>query len=120
MKNPQKTQRAVQKARARRIRRGLPVTESRPRLSVRRSLKHISGQIITAEGRVLVAVSDAHVADSKKLKGGMAKAKATGALLAEKAVAKKITTVVFDKGSYTYHGRVKAFADAAREAGLSF
>ncbi len=120
MKNRNKVKRAADKARAKRVRRGLVVTQDRPRLSIMRSLKHIGGQIITTEGKVLAAVSDTHVSDIKKLKGGMAKAKATGALLAEKALAKKVTHVVFDKGSYTYHGRVKAFADAAREAGLSF
>jgi large subunit ribosomal protein L18 len=120
MKNIHKTKRALKQARARRTRRALSVTDDRPRLSVRRSLKHISGQIITPSGKVLLAVSDRHVADLKKLKGGLAKAEATGALLAEKALAKKIGSVVFDKGPYTYHGRVKAFADAARKAGLSF
>lgn len=119
MKNIQKVKRGLMQARAKRVRKALVITDERPRLSVRRSLKHISGQIITREGKVLLAVSDAHLTE-KKLKGGIAKAEAVGALLAEKALAKKVTAVVFDKGPYTYHGRVKAFADAARKAGLSF
>lgn len=105
--------------RAQRIRAGLVVTSDRPRLSVARSLKHISAQIIDQSGNVLAQASDVQI---KGLggKNGVARAQATGKLLAEKAVAKKLKLVVFDKGPYKYHGRVKALADGAREGGLEF
>jgi large subunit ribosomal protein L18 len=107
----------VRAARAHRIRTKIAATASRPRLSVFRSLRHLSGQIIGPGGTVLVAVYDTQIADNK-LKG-TARAKATGMLLAEKALQKEITMVVFDKGHYKYHGRVRAFAEGAREKGLS-
>lgn len=95
----------------------------RPRLSVFRSSKHIYAQIIDdAQGVTLVAASSIE----KDLKGSLktgadadAAAK-VGTLVAERAVAAGIKDVVFDRGGYRYHGRVKALADAAREAGLSF
>lgn len=118
MKNIQKKQQSIRIARSHRVRASLLVTPERPRLSVFRSLKHISGQIIDHTGRVLCMASDKHISD-KKLKG-VALATAVGKLIAENAQKKKISTVVFDKGHYAYHGRVKAFADGAREGGLSF
>jgi large subunit ribosomal protein L18 len=94
-----------------------------PRLNVFRSLKHIYAQIVDdAEGRTLVAASSADSEVKKTLKSGgnIAGAKVVGKVLAERAVAAGISRVVFDRGGYGYHGRVKALADAAREAGLKF
>ncbi|MDD3029688.1 MAG: 50S ribosomal protein L18 [Alphaproteobacteria bacterium] len=95
----------------------------RPRLSVYRSGKNIAVQIIDdAQGKTLVAASTLEEALRKKLKTGADKAaaRAVGALVAERAVKAGIKEVVFDRGGYVYHGRVKELADAAREAGLSF
>ncbi len=107
----QRTQR-----RARRNRSKFFGTAERPRLSVHRSLKHISAQVIDdATGTTLASASDI------KLKGKkLEKAAAVGKLVAEAAQKKGVTTVVFDRGAYLYHGRVKAVAEAAREAGLQF
>jgi large subunit ribosomal protein L18 len=114
---------AIQK-RAQRIRRQLrKVAGDRPRLSVHRSSKHIYAQVIDdSKGQTLAAASTLE----KDLKGSLktgadtAAAAAIGKLVAERAVAAGIKEVVFDRGAYIYHGRVKALADAAREAGLSF
>ena len=118
MKDQRKVQRAIRKRRSARTRKALRVTETRPRLSIFRSLKHIYGQIIDTNGRILASASDAQL-EGKKGKG-VAAAKIVGKLLAEKAVAKKIQRVVFDKSHYKYHGRVRAFAEGAREGGLEF
>lgn len=101
-----------------RIRKKLAGTAERPRLRVNRTTKHIYAQIINDEnGHVLAAVSSAGL----KIDGGnVAAAKAVGAAIAEKAKAKAIECVCFDRGGRLYHGRVKALADAAREAGLQF
>jgi large subunit ribosomal protein L18 len=95
----------------------------RARLSIFRSSKHIYAQIIDdTKGETLAAASSIE----KDMRGGMknganiAAAKAVGKLVAERATAKGIKDVVFDRGSYLYHGRVKALADAAREGGLNF
>ena len=95
----------------------------RPRLSVFRSGKHIYAQIIDdAEGRTLAAASSVDAALREALKTGADRdaAAAVGKLVAERAMAAGVTKVVFDRGSYLYHGRVKALADAAREGGLAF
>ncbi|MCW3472998.1 50S ribosomal protein L18 [Limobrevibacterium gyesilva] len=95
----------------------------RPRLSVFRSGKHIYAQVIDdAQGRTLAAASSLDRALREALKTGADKdaATAVGKLVAERAVAVGVTQVVFDRGSYLYHGRVKALADAAREGGLAF
>jgi len=95
----------------------------RPRLSVFRSSKHIYGQIIDdAAGQTLVAASSLDKSLKTDLKTGAdtAAAKQVGLLLAEKAKAAGIEAVVFDRGGYRYHGRIKALADAAREGGLTF
>ena len=100
-----------------RIREKLAGTAERPRLNVYRSLDHIYAQVVDDQtGQTLVSAS------SIKLKSGgnVAAAKEIGKAVAEKAVAKGIKRVVFDRGGYLYHGRVKALADAAREAGLEF
>jgi large subunit ribosomal protein L18 len=104
----------------RRIRSKVQGTAERPRLAVYRSVAHIYAQIIDDQaGRTLVSAST--VEKSNRAKGGnVAAAKAIGKLAAERAKEKGIQKVVFDRGGYLYHGRVKALADAAREAGLEF
>lgn len=95
----------------------------KPRLSVFRSSKQIYCQIIDdAEGRTLASASSLEKANRESLKTGadIAAAKAIGKLVAERAVQAGVTKVVFDRGAYMYHGRVKALADGAREGGLEF
>ena len=95
----------------------------RPRLSVFRSGKHIYAQVIDdAQGRTLAAASTVDKTLRELLKTGADKsaAAAVGKLVAERAVAAGVKEVVFDRGAYLYHGRVKALADAAREGGLAF
>ena len=103
----------------RRIRSKVRGSAERPRLAVYRSLAHIYAQLIDdAGGRTLVSASTVE----KGVSGGgnVASAKAIGKLVAERAREQGIRKVVFDRGGYLYHGRVKALADAAREAGLEF
>ena len=95
----------------------------RPRLSVFRSGKHIYAQIIDdAQGKTLAAASSLDTTLKTEGKTGSDKtaAGAVGKLVAERAIAAGVSAVVFDRGSYLYHGRVKALAEAAREGGLSF
>jgi large subunit ribosomal protein L18 len=95
----------------------------RPRLSVSRTLSHTYAQIIDdAQGRTLVAASTLSPELRGKMKTGanIAAAEAVGTLIGQKAKAKNISTVVFDRGGRIYHGRVKALAEAARKAGLQF
>ena len=95
----------------------------RPRLSVYRSLNHISAQVIDdASGRTLVAASSSEGDLRKALKStsNLAAAEAVGKAVAERAKKAGVNTVVFDRGGYIYHGRVKALAEAARAAGLEF
>ena len=100
-----------------RIRRKLSGTSERPRLNVYRSLSHIYAQVIDDQkGETLVSASTIKM----KTGGNLAAAKEIGKAVAELAVAKGIKKVVFDRGGYLYHGRIKALADAAREAGLEF
>jgi len=102
-----------------RIRRKLTGTTERPRLSVHRSLNHIYAQVIDDQtGETLVSAST--LAIKAKTGGNIAAAKEIGKAIAERAVEKGVKKVVFDRGGYLYHGRVKALADAAREAGLEF
>ena len=103
-----------------RIRRKLRGTAERPRLAIYRSVAHIYAQVIDdVDGKTLVSASS--VDKSGKTNGGnVAAAKAIGKLVAERAKEKGVKQVVFDRGGYQYHGRVKALADAAREAGLEF
>jgi large subunit ribosomal protein L18 len=104
----------------RRIRRKLCGTAQRPRLAVYRSVAHIYAQVIDdGEGKTLVSASSVDKA-AKTNGGNVAAAKAIGKLVAERAKEKGINTVVFDRGGYQYHGRIKALADAARAAGLEF
>ena len=110
--------------RADRVRRALKkVANGKPRLSVFRSSKHIYAQVIDdAKGVTLAAASSIEKDLKGKLKTGADKAAAAevGKLLAERAVKAGVAEVVFDRGGYLYHGRVKSLADAAREGGLSF
>ena len=98
------------------------LANGRPRLSVFRSAKNIYAQIIDdAQGVTVVAASSLEGEKKKKAKGSDKDAAArVGKLVAERAKEKGVTDVVFDRGGYLYHGRVKALADAAREAGLNF
>jgi large subunit ribosomal protein L18 len=102
-----------------RIRQKLSGTAVRPRLNVYRSLNHIYAQVIDdATGTTLASAST--LAGKINLGGNIAAAKEVGKLVAEKAIEKGVKKVVFDRGGYLYHGRIKALADAAREAGLDF
>ena len=102
-----------------RIREKLAGTGARPRLNVYRSLNHIYAQVIDDQtGRTLASASS--LAMKLKTGGNVAAAKEIGKAVAERAVEKGIKQVVFDRGGYLYHGRIKALADAAREAGLQF
>ena len=105
-----------------RIRKKLQGTPERPRLNVYRSLNHIYVQVIDdLNGTTLVSASTAEGKNESRATGGnVAAAKALGKVIAERAKAKGVSKVVFDRGGYIYHGRVKALADAAREAGLQF
>lgn len=106
-----------------RVRKNISGTSERPRLCVFRSANHIYAQVIDdTKGTTLVTAStlDGAIKGSLGHGGNIESAKAVGKLVAERAVEKGITTVVFDRGGYVYHGRVKALADAAREAGLAF
>ena len=105
-----------------RIRKKLQGTAERPRLNVYRSLNHIYVQVIDdLNGKTLVSASTAEGKKEARNKGGnVASAKSVGKTIAERAKEKGVTKVVFDRGGYIYHGRVKALADAAREAGLKF
>jgi large subunit ribosomal protein L18 len=108
-----------------RVRRKIAGTAERPRLVVFRSLKNIEGQIVDDDaGRTLVGLSTL-TPELKDFKAEgshvrVERSRAAGKLIAEKALAEGIKTVVFDRGGYKYHGRVKAFAEGAREGGLEF
>jgi large subunit ribosomal protein L18 len=102
-----------------RIREKLAGTTERPRLNVYRSLNHVYAQVIDDQkGVTLVSASSLEL--KLKTGGNVASAKEIGKAIAERAVAKGVKKVVFDRGGYLYHGRIKALADAAREAGLEF
>ena len=112
--------RKIRHLRIRQVVRGTP---ERPRLAVYRSLTHIYAQLIDdTAGRTLVAVDSRSPDFQQRLKAGgnVAAARVVGELVAQKAKAGGITQVVFDRGGYQYHGRVKALAEAARAAGLGF
>ena len=105
-----------------RIREKMSGTAERPRLNVYRSLNHIYTQLIDDLNGVTIASASSFgkKAADKKYGGNVAAASEVGKLIAERAKEKGIKKVVFDRGGYLYHGRVKALADAAREAGLDF
>ncbi|NWF52207.1 MAG: 50S ribosomal protein L18 [Nitrospirae bacterium] len=109
--------------RHKRIRKRVIGTPERLRLSVYRSLNHIYAQIIDdLKGNTLVSASslDKEFRDNKTCRGNIETAKKVGRLLAERAFRKNIKKVVFDRSGYLYHGRIKALAEAAREAGMEF
>jgi len=94
-----------------------------PRLNIFRSLKHIYAQLVDdSSGHTLIAAStrDKEVRKTLKSGGNISAAKVVGQILAQRAIAASIPGVIFDRGGYAYHGRVKALADAARAAGLKF
>jgi large subunit ribosomal protein L18 len=106
-----------------RIRRKVAGTAARPRLCVFRSLNHIYVQIVDdSQGKTLMAAStrEKDVREQGKKGGNLAAAKLVGKTIAERAKAKGIECVVFDRGGYLYHGRVKSLAESAREHGLKF
>ena len=110
-----------------RIRKKIVGTSERPRLSVYRSVSHVYAQVIDdTKGATLVSAGTVEMGkgaakDEKRPTGGnVASAKEIGKVIAERAKQKGIKRVVFDRGGYLYHGRIKALADAAREAGLEF
>lgn len=118
--NIRETQRLYRHQRIRKISFG---TQECPRLCVHRSLKNLSAQLINDEScKVLFGMStlDKNIRSSQKNCGNIKAAEALGEALALKAKEKGITKVCFDRGGYLYHGRVKAFADAARKGGLEF
>jgi large subunit ribosomal protein L18 len=121
--SPKLDKRSARFRRHRRVRKKVFGTPERPRLCVFKSIKHIYAQIIDDEnGLTLVTASTLSSDLRAKISGGnnAEAAKAVGEVIGRKAVEKDITNVVFDRGGYLYHGRVKALAEAAREAGLSF
>ena len=121
--NVAKERQEARKKRQVRVRRKVRGSTERPRLCVYRSAKHIYAQIIEdATGTTLVAMSTVSkdVGGDVKFGGNVEAAKLIGRKIAERALAKNITQVVFDRNGFLYHGRIKALADAAREAGLSF
>ena len=111
------------KRRHKRVRKKISGSSDIPRLNVFRSTKHIYAQIIDdLSGRTLVSAStiDSDLKGKLKAGGNIEAAKRIGSLVAERAVGNSINKVVFDRGGYIFHGRVKALADAAREGGLKF
>lgn len=109
--------------RKKRISKRIVSTAERPRLTVFRSAKHIYGQIVDdTTGTTIVAAcsSEKAVKDQPAFENKVAKAVFTGKLLAQRAMDKGVKKVVFDRNGFLYHGRIKAFSDGAREAGLDF
>jgi large subunit ribosomal protein L18 len=116
-----KTKKESRSRRKSRIRKKVIGTQQKPRLSVFRSLNHIYVQAIDdSTGKTLFAASSTEVKGKTKGTGNRDAAKAVGELIANKCKDKGIEQVVFDRGGYLYHGRVKALAEAARAAGLKF
>ena len=106
--------------RHRRVRNKISGTAARPRLDVFRSAKHIYAQIIDDETGVTLVSASTVDKDFNEYGGNVDAAKAIGLKIAEKAQAKNIKDVVFDRGGYLYHGRVRSLAEGAREGGLNF
>lgn len=116
-----KTRREQRLRRHLRVRQKVAGTLARPRLVVFRSLKHISAQLVNDDlGVTILGVTDTSEGISIEGSGKVARAKAVGKLVADKAKAAGFTTVVFDRAGYRYHGRVQAVADGARAGGLEF
>lgn len=106
--------------RQRRVRATVKGTSARPRLSVFRSLNNIYAQVIDDEKQITLVAASTLEKEVKTKASNIEAAKEVGTLIAKKALEKNIDTVVFDRNGYLYHGKVKALADAAREAGLKF
>lgn len=119
----QRTRKSMRLMRHARVRRRLTGTADRPRLSVFRALNHVYAQIIDdGEGSTLAAASSVE-SEVRERKDGLSKtevSRVVGRLLADRAKKRGVTTVVFDRGGYKYHGRVKALADVLREEGIVF
>src|SRR5918912_1945658 len=116
----QKDRATVRRAVHKRIRRKVQGTGARPRLAIYRSLNHIYAQIIDGEHGRTIASASTTEKDLRGATGGNVEAATrVGRAIAERALSKGVESVVFDRGGYRYHGRVKALADAAREAGLN-
>ena len=118
-----KKKRVARERRHRRVRKKISGTKARPRLNVYRSLSHIYGQVIDdVAGRTLVSAStvDRQVRPMVQGKSKVDQARITGEVLARRALEKGITRVVFDRGGWDFHGRIKALASGARDTGLEF
>ncbi len=116
-----KTGRARRRRRHLRVRKKVQGTSERPRLVVFRSSKHMYAQVVDdTQGRTLVGASDQSEGIAVEGNGKVARSLALGTLIAARARERGITKVVFDRGGYQYHGRVKAVADGARKGGLEF
>jgi len=126
MKNSSEQRRDARSRRRIRIRKKIRGTADRPRLVVFRSLRHVEGQVVDDEKGITLVGLSTQASDvsrddaAENLAGKVADAFAAGRKLGEKAVAAGVDAVVFDRGGYPYHGRVKAFADGARAGGLRF
>ncbi len=117
MRHTAKEKKLARERRHRRVRRKITGTSERPRITVYRSLHHIYAQIIDdVSGKTLLSVSSL----KQGLKGNIEAANQIGTQLAERAKTANIKEVVFDRGGYLYHGRIKAFAESARKNGLVF
>ena len=112
--------RAARNRRHQRVRKNLRGSATRPRLAVFRSNRYIYAQIIDDDSGATVASASSQEKDLRQKRLSVATAGEVGTLLAERASAAGVKTVVFDRGGYPFHGRVKALADAAREGGLEF
>ena len=120
MSSMAKKKQVARDRRHRRVRKKVEGTPDRPRLAVFRSSRHIVAQVIDDIAGVTLAAASTHEKDFEGYGGNAEAAAKVGALAAERAKAAGITKVVFDRGGNRYHGRVKALADAARDAGLEF
>jgi len=124
MEKQKQSKEFLRNRRHRRVRKKISGTTERPRLVVFRSLRHIYGQLVDdSRGVTLMGISSASPSIQGNIKVGDGKvsaSKLTGKALAEKAVQSGVESVVFDRGGYKYHGRIRAFAEGAREGGLKF
>lgn len=117
----QKIKRSQRFLRKKRTRAKVKGTRERPRLSVFRSLKHIYAQLIDDEkGETLISANDSELPKKYKMSKKVDIAQEIGRLIAKKALVQKINKVVFDRGGFKYHGRMKALAEGARKGGLKF
>jgi large subunit ribosomal protein L18 len=124
MEKQKETKAYFRSRRHRRVRKKIAGTTERPRLVVFRSLRHIYGQLVDdSRGVTLMGISSMSPSvqgNIKDVKGKVGTSKLTGKALAEKAIQSGVESVVFDRGGYKYHGRIRAFAEGAREGGLKF